>query len=563
MKRPITTIVASIAATIVGFSQTAPTPAFPVQRVLTDTLGRKLDTTILEKSPTAIKCRRNPDGAEFTIELTKLSAEDRKFLAEIDKPKTTVSNPVPAPTGAPIPPAGEQVPPPWAPFDYNLNTNEKVNKMLTDRNTGSMLAYKPGTPDADRHETVEVVICGKINKVLMVTNTQGLDAQGIPYEYLSEKDRKFIEDGTPLPTRNVPFPYTLTFLDGKKLEGAICGKVNTACLFRRKTDKEISVIRLTDITVKDRKVLGGIECQSSLSLPLRIDLTCMDGRKLDVTILKRSGKDKTAFTCKKTDGGKEFDIEFYKFSAETQGLLAQIRTQEPTTFPVFRPMAVKGMTIRFVLENSGTEIKCPSSQADKPITLKIADLDEEDRKFIKAPCITVTGVPRRFKHDITIHPQWLGKPYKLPAGTVVWVDHEANNDIWLYLGGYEMPHDYTPEDRYTAQKVDYEIVISANDSARGSDSELRIPAGTTIYVSKEDATTMTIHGYYITKEDDPNVVAYNRQAGPRWCGRATVTKPPQGTKTVKAVPQHEGEKPMDKYMLLPNLADPPFDKQER
>lgn len=62
------------------------TPALPVHRVLTDTSGRKLDATILERTATDIKCTRTSDGVEFSIALAKLSLADRRFLAELDKP---------------------------------------------------------------------------------------------------------------------------------------------------------------------------------------------------------------------------------------------------------------------------------------------------------------------------------------------------------------------------------------------------------------------------------------------------------------------------------------------
>lgn len=59
--------------------------ALPIQRTLTATDGRKLDVTITDKSSTAIK-GKTVAGKEFTLELTKLSAEDQAFIAGLAAP---------------------------------------------------------------------------------------------------------------------------------------------------------------------------------------------------------------------------------------------------------------------------------------------------------------------------------------------------------------------------------------------------------------------------------------------------------------------------------------------
>lgn len=90
-RRPIGSIlslcmVAGIAATIAGFSQEATTtpipvaPTLPVSRTLTAADGRKLEATITAKTATAIK-GKTAAGKEFTLELSKLSAEDQAFVA--------------------------------------------------------------------------------------------------------------------------------------------------------------------------------------------------------------------------------------------------------------------------------------------------------------------------------------------------------------------------------------------------------------------------------------------------------------------------------------------------
>ena len=56
-------------------------PAFFQSREITDTNGRKLSGTILEKSETAIKFRKS-DGKEFDIPIKNLSAADQQFIKE-------------------------------------------------------------------------------------------------------------------------------------------------------------------------------------------------------------------------------------------------------------------------------------------------------------------------------------------------------------------------------------------------------------------------------------------------------------------------------------------------
>ena len=55
-------------------------PVLPQDRDITDTNGRKLSGTILEKSETAIKYHRKSDGKEIDIEINTLSAADRQFV---------------------------------------------------------------------------------------------------------------------------------------------------------------------------------------------------------------------------------------------------------------------------------------------------------------------------------------------------------------------------------------------------------------------------------------------------------------------------------------------------
>ena len=61
----------------------APAPTFPIKRTLTTADGRKLEGTILSKDVTSIQFRRTTDGKEFTLELTKLSAEDQAFISKL------------------------------------------------------------------------------------------------------------------------------------------------------------------------------------------------------------------------------------------------------------------------------------------------------------------------------------------------------------------------------------------------------------------------------------------------------------------------------------------------
>ena len=79
----------------IGFAQnTLPaTATLPVQRTLTAADGRKMDVTILSKDAASIKVRR-ADGKEFTLELTKLSADDQAFLAGPTAPVAPAAPPV-------------------------------------------------------------------------------------------------------------------------------------------------------------------------------------------------------------------------------------------------------------------------------------------------------------------------------------------------------------------------------------------------------------------------------------------------------------------------------------
>ena len=58
-------------------------PITPTARTITDTSGRKIAVTIVEKSATAIKAKRTSDGKEFTVELVKLSADDQAFVGAL------------------------------------------------------------------------------------------------------------------------------------------------------------------------------------------------------------------------------------------------------------------------------------------------------------------------------------------------------------------------------------------------------------------------------------------------------------------------------------------------
>lgn len=80
----------AISTTIAGFSQVAqPPPAapsapatvvsLPTDRTLTDTGGRKIEVTILDKTATGIKAELN--GKTFNIALNTLTAEDQAFIA--------------------------------------------------------------------------------------------------------------------------------------------------------------------------------------------------------------------------------------------------------------------------------------------------------------------------------------------------------------------------------------------------------------------------------------------------------------------------------------------------
>ena len=512
INRFLPTFVASIVITIAGFSQTAPTPALPVQRVLTDTLGRKLDSTILEKSPTAIKCRRNPDGAEFTIELSKLSADDRKFLADLGKP--AVAPPPSKPKTEPVitpPKPVPATPAPWVPFDYTLTINGKIERKLRldPKNTdyAKIQAYENAyTPNANNRRTVGVTICGQIgDETLIVTNTQGLDTKSRPYNDLSEEDRKFLKDTSSIPPiRENPFPYTLTLTDGRKLEGTICGVNKISVLVRRATDNKEIGIALTKLSVKDRKVIAGMQVGGggSDSLPLQIDITCKDGRKLDVTILKRSGKDKTAFTCKETKDGKMFDIEFYELAAETQRQLAWVHTQEPTTFPVVYNLTRKeldSISAWWIMEKTATTIRCieihnPSTRGG--ITLQISNLEKKDQDFLAAPYIDLSGIPRRFRDKVTIGwAETIGiEPAEIPAGEVVWAEEESLRMITPVFHGMgrlqnKEVHNGDP------RKLGYDIVSRQSGydiNARPYNKEVRELAGETVYILKEDATSMIV-----------------------------------------------------------------------
>jgi hypothetical protein len=67
-------------------SPTGQVNVMPIERLLTDRSGRKLNVTILEKQATDIKVRRTSDGKEFTIDPASLSSEDQHFLMGLQPP---------------------------------------------------------------------------------------------------------------------------------------------------------------------------------------------------------------------------------------------------------------------------------------------------------------------------------------------------------------------------------------------------------------------------------------------------------------------------------------------
>lgn len=56
-------------------------PVSPTVRTITDAGGRKIDVTIIGKSPSSIKAKRTSDDKEFVIELGKLSEDDRAYIS--------------------------------------------------------------------------------------------------------------------------------------------------------------------------------------------------------------------------------------------------------------------------------------------------------------------------------------------------------------------------------------------------------------------------------------------------------------------------------------------------
>ena len=622
---------------VAGFSQnsaTAPTgapvatSALPMQRVLTDSTGRKLDATILEKTPTAIKCRRTSDGMEFTLDLAKLSAADQKFLADLGKPKTA-----PATAGAkaqpdkptaattPAKPAAISDKPSKMPFLYWL-TQVRVSpnfKIIGREEAG----YKIKFLQDGREEVIPYDRLEMIKRVNILSREESgykvnfLDEQNpdleiiVPFDQLTETDRKFLAAGPPeikpgfvwgtpsklpfyyyltlnqggqkelrvsatiisravngynvsfqpggppipgkptgtecivtfdelskkdrealkwiddAPPNSIPCLYTLTLPGGKPLTGTITKKSPLLIKFLRASDNKEMEFQISKLSTKDRKVIDGIPNNNGPNeekLPLKIELTLKTGKKLEATILKRTGDDFSAFTCKKSDG-KEVTIAFHELAAETQKELALVVTEEPTPFPMWHRLLVgkeghQSLEFELILEKTETEIKC--KRGDKTFTIPIADLSEESRKFVEAPTRRITGVPRRLKRDITPS----NTERVIPAGEVVWVENDNLTSMWLTEGfGVNMKG---KDEIGTPRKVDYEIVTSYKGH------EYRIPAGDDVYVVKEDATTLTIWG-----------------AGTFYA--ATVTKPKLGTKTVNAT-QFE----MQEDIKLPNLADPPF-----
>jgi hypothetical protein len=79
-------------------------PELPIQRVLSDLSGRKLEVTILEKHDTTVKVRRSSDSKIYSLDLDKLSAEDREFANGL---RTTP--PASAPQSSIVPPGQTQI----------------------------------------------------------------------------------------------------------------------------------------------------------------------------------------------------------------------------------------------------------------------------------------------------------------------------------------------------------------------------------------------------------------------------------------------------------------------
>ena len=85
--RFILIVLAAAAATSApGIAQETPVATkntLPAVRTMTAADGRKLEGTILSKDATSIQFRRTTDGKEFMLELSKLSSDDQKFIAEL------------------------------------------------------------------------------------------------------------------------------------------------------------------------------------------------------------------------------------------------------------------------------------------------------------------------------------------------------------------------------------------------------------------------------------------------------------------------------------------------
>jgi hypothetical protein len=72
-------------------AQSAPT-ILPAKREITDSSGRKMQVTILSRTADAIRIRRDGDGREYEIPITKLSDDDREFLHNQGQPGEIVTS---------------------------------------------------------------------------------------------------------------------------------------------------------------------------------------------------------------------------------------------------------------------------------------------------------------------------------------------------------------------------------------------------------------------------------------------------------------------------------------
>jgi len=237
--------------------------AYPLERTLTDKLGRPFQASIEGRSSTMVKFTRLPDGTTETALLADLSTGDQAFLGAL-------------PT--------------------NLANDYPLVRTLTD---------KVG------HSSFQASIEGRSDAMVKVTLTKDGTTQLIPLADLSQDDQVFLRSLPVNLTFDYPQDWTLTDQRGRSVHVSIVGRTPEVVKITIVEDGSTHLYPIATLSQKDQAFVQSLPVNLTLQYPLKSSLMDQQGHTLQVTIVGRSD-DQVQFT--RADDGKTYTYPITKLS---------------------------------------------------------------------------------------------------------------------------------------------------------------------------------------------------------------------------------------------------------